>query len=104
MMRSMKDAFSTNVGELVPDDRYYDFRCTDASGNVWTAQALDPESAVWYYRAGFLAIELLEKSGQWEGAARMAERLAQAGGDRAIEAKDVATKIRLERFLWDDKP
>ena len=50
------------------------------------------------------AIELLEKSGQWEGAARMAERLAQAGGDRAIEAKDVATKIRLERFLWDDKP
>jgi hypothetical protein len=51
-----------------------------------------------------LAIELLEKSGQWEGAARMAERLAQAGGDRAIEAKDVATKIRLERFLWDDKP
>jgi hypothetical protein len=34
----------------------------------------------------------------------MAERLAQAGGDRAIEAKDVATKIRLERFLWDDKP
>lgn len=68
------------------------------------ALALDPESAVWYYRAGFLAVELLEKNGQWEGAARMAERLAQAGGDRATEAKDVATKIRLERFLWDERP
>jgi hypothetical protein len=78
--------------------------CQGVVDQVDLAQALDPESAVWYYRAGFLAIELLEKSGQWEGAARMAERLAQAGGDRAIEAKDVATKIRLERFLWDDKP
>lgn len=27
MMRNMKDSFSTKVGELVPDDRYYDFRC-----------------------------------------------------------------------------
>ena len=78
--------------------------CQGVVDQVDLAHALDPESAVWYYRAGFLAIELLEKSGQWEGAARMAERLAQAGGDRAIEAKDVATKIRLERFLWDDRP
>jgi TolA-binding protein len=68
------------------------------------AEAMDPEAAIWYYRAGFLAVELLEEGGQWEGAARMAERLAQAGGIRATEAKDVATKIRLERFLWDEKP
>lgn len=67
------------------------------------AQGLDPEAAAWYYRAGFLAVELLEEKGQWEGAARMAEKLAQAGGDRATEAQDIATKIRLQRFLWDEK-
>ena len=67
------------------------------------AQGLDPEAAAWYYRAGFLAVELLEERGQWEGAAQMAERLAEAGGDRATEAKDIATKIRLQRFLWDEK-
>ncbi len=64
---------------------------------------LDPEVSVWYYRAGFLAVELLQKQGQWEGAARMAERLAAAGGERATEAKNIATKIRLERFLWDER-
>jgi hypothetical protein len=67
------------------------------------AQGLDPDAAAWYYRAGFLAVELLEERGQWEGAARMAERLAQAGGERATEAQDIATKIRLQRFLWDEK-
>jgi hypothetical protein len=67
------------------------------------AQGLDPEAAAWYYRAGFLAVELLEERGQWEGAARMAERMADAGGARATEAKDIATKIRLQRFLWDEK-
>ena len=77
---------------------------TNSTSPADLAQTLDPEAAVWYYRAGFLAVELLEENEQWEGAARMAERLAQAGGDRATEAKDVATKIRLERFLWDDRP
>ena len=67
------------------------------------AQGLDPDAAAWYYRAGFLAVELLEERKQWEGAARMAERLAQAGGERATEAQDIATKIRLQRFLWDEK-
>jgi tetratricopeptide (TPR) repeat protein len=63
----------------------------------------DPEAMVWYFKAGFLAVELLEQQKNWEGAARIAERLAGSGGDRAIEAKDIATKIRLERFLWDEK-
>ncbi len=64
----------------------------------------DPELAAWYYRAGFLAVDLLQKQQQWEGAARLAERLAAAGGDRATEAKNIATKIRLERYLWDERP
>lgn len=69
-----------------------------------SGEDMDPEVSVWYYRAGFLAVDLLQKQSQWEGAARMAERLAAAGGERATEAKDIATKIRLERFLWDEKP
>lgn len=57
----------------------------------------------WFYKAGFVAVELLQELQQWEGAAKMAERLAAAGGDRAVEAKDIATKIRLEHFLWEEK-
>ncbi len=68
------------------------------------ADGMNPEIAAWHYRAGFLAVDLLQKKGHWEGAARMAERLAAAGGARATEAKNIATRIRLERFLWDEKP
>lgn len=78
--------------------------CQEVVDQPDLAQALDPESSVWFYRAGFLAVELLQEKAQWESAALMAERLAQAGGDRSIEARDIATKIRLDRFLWDDKP
>lgn len=56
----------------------------------------------WFYWAGFRAVTLLEAEQQWEGAAKMAERLAQAPGDRAAEAKERATRIRLEHFLWDN--
>lgn len=77
--------------------------CQNVTEQQDLAQGLDPDAAAWYYRAGFLAVELLEQKGHWEGAARMAERLAQAGGERATEAQDIATKIRLQRFLWDEK-
>ena len=79
--------------------------CHDAMTQVdQQTDSMDPEVAAWYYRAGFLAVDLLQKQNQWEGAARMAERLAAAGGERATEAKNIATRIRLERFLWDEKP
>ncbi len=55
----------------------------------------------WYYKAGFFGIELLEESRQWEAAAVLAEKLARSQGDRATEAKERATKIRLDHFLWD---
>jgi tetratricopeptide (TPR) repeat protein len=55
----------------------------------------------WYCRAGFLALDLLEKNQQWEAAAKLAARLAEVKGTRAKEATDRATRIRLEHFLWD---
>jgi len=63
----------------------------------------DPAEFRWYYRAGFFGIDLLEGTKQWEPAARLAEKLAVTSGDRAAEAKERATKIRLEHFLWDGK-
>jgi hypothetical protein len=72
----------------------------NVGSNIITAPQ-NPAEYLWYYRAGFLAIDLLEAKEQWEPAARMAERLAQSGGDRAKEAAERATKIRLEHFLWD---
>ena len=65
------------------------------------AQPLTPQEHIWLYRAGFMAIEILEGQKQWDSAARMADRLAQTSGERAKEAKDRATRIRLEHFLWD---
>lgn len=62
-----------------------------------------PAEYRWYYRAGFFGIELLEASKQWEPAARMAEKLANSSGERAAEARELATRIRLEHFLWDSK-
>ena len=63
----------------------------------------DPAEFRWYYRAGFFGIDLLESGKQWEAAARLAEKLAISSGDRAAEARERATKIRLEHFLWDGK-
>jgi Tfp pilus assembly protein PilF len=77
--------------------------CYDVTRAVDENNLADPDAMVWYFKTGFLAVELLEGMKNWEGAATMAERLAASGGERAIEAKDIATKIRLERFLWDER-
>ena len=60
-----------------------------------------PADYVWFSKAGFFGIDLLEASRQWEPAARLAEQIAQRPGDRAVEARERATKIRLEHFLWN---
>lgn len=70
--------------------------------NPVTAPA-SPSEYQWYYRAGFLAVDLLEQGQQWEAAARMAEKLSRSGGDRAQEAAERASKIRLKHYLWDDQ-
>ena len=72
-------------------------------GSNYATRPSNPTDFLWYYRAGFMAVELLEESKQWEAAARMAERLASAGGDRSEEARKRATDIRLEHFIWDAK-
>lgn len=77
--------------------------CYDVVQSASLTPAADPAEALWYYRAGFFGIELLEDMKQWEAAARLAERLATTAGDRAAEARQRATKIRLEHFLWDGK-
>ncbi len=63
----------------------------------------NPAEFRWYYRAGFLGIELLEAARQWESAARLAEKLGSSRGERAQEAAARATKIRLDHFIWDEK-
>jgi len=65
------------------------------------SQPLSPQDFLWLYRAGFAALDLLEAKQSWEAAARLADRLAASGGDRATEAKDRATRLRLEHFLWE---
>lgn len=61
----------------------------------------NPADYVWFSKAGFFGVDLLEASRQWEAAARLAEQIAQRSGDRAAEARERATKIRLEHFLWN---
>lgn len=60
-----------------------------------------PQENTWLYRAGFLALDLLEAKQEWAGAAKLADRLAQVSGERSNEAAQRATKLRLEHFLWD---
>lgn len=60
-----------------------------------------PPDYLWFSKAGFFGIELLEDAHQWEAAAKLAEQLAQVNGPRSNDARQIATKIRLEHFLWD---
>lgn len=69
-----------------------------------TSGPSNPAEFYWFYWAGFRAVTLLEASKQWEAAAKMAETLAKTAGDRAGEAKELATRIRMEHFLWDATP
>lgn len=58
----------------------------------------------WYYKAGFAAARLLESSKRWDQAIKVYEMIAAAGGPRSGEATARINKIRLENFLWDEKP
>ena len=73
------------------------------NGTNFLSQPSTPTEYQWFYRAGFLAVDLLKEGQKWEAAAKMAEKLAQTGGDRAKEAAEKATEIRLKHFLWDGK-
>jgi TolA-binding protein len=62
---------------------------------------LTPQEMTWFYRAGFMATDILEAQKEWEAAARLCERIAATNGPRSVEAKDRATRIREVHFLWD---
>ena len=68
-------------------------------------QAMQPEHGhefFWFYKAGFNAGRLLEADAKWESAAAIYEKLAAAGGARAVEARERLDRIRLEHFLRQD--
>jgi outer membrane protein assembly factor BamD (BamD/ComL family) len=72
------------------------------SGSSADEWPITPQGHTWFYRAGFMALDLLESKNEWTAAATLADRLAQAGGERAPEAAQRATRLRLEHFLWDE--
>lgn len=55
----------------------------------------------WLYRAGFSAMEILERKQDWKSAVQIAEILAERNGTRASEAARKAERIRLRHFVWD---
>ena len=71
------------------------------SGLAASAGAASPQELVWIYRAGFIALEILEARQQWDGAAKLADRLAKTTGERAAEFKERGTKIKTDHFIWD---
>lgn len=56
----------------------------------------------WYYRAGFAAISILRERQEWRSAVRLAERLGATSGPRAEEAAELANRLRLLHFIWDE--
>lgn len=86
-------------------DAGHDTEALDACYNVLRAAGITPPASpadyIWFAKTGFFGVDLLEASRQWEAAARLAEQIAQRPGERAAEARERATKIRLEHFLWD---
>ena len=58
---------------------------------------------VWFYRAGFEAVHLLQQQERWVPAVNVAEKLAAASGPRSQEARKLATEIRLKHFIWEEK-
>jgi outer membrane protein assembly factor BamD (BamD/ComL family) len=89
----------------VHHDAKHDTEALEACYNVLRAADISPPASpadyVWFAKAGFFGVDLLEASRQWEAAARLSEQIAQRPGTRSTEARERATKIRLEHFLWD---
>jgi hypothetical protein len=60
--------------------------------------------AEWEYfeRCGFSALALLEKASRWQAAVTVAEKIASFKGPRSQEAAARASKIKLERMIWEE--
>lgn len=70
----------------------------DSSPQIGSSPRLENN---WLFRAGFAAIEILERKKDWKGAVELAETLAERSGPRAIEAAGKAERLRLRYFVWD---
>ncbi|RFC47786.1 MAG: Tetratricopeptide (TPR) repeat/Tetratricopeptide (TPR) repeat [Verrucomicrobia bacterium] len=104
MWRNQAMVFKAKCLELLDDDDqaleiYYDVVARSPTENLRADQV--PEYA-WYYRAGFAGIALLQEQRNWRGAANLADRLGLTEGSRAVEAAELAKRIRLQHFLWGD--
>ena len=89
-------------------------KCHDQSGDPQTAltayyDVINNPSAqhgspeyLWYYRAGFEAMRLLESrpNPPWDSIIAVADKLAELPGPRAEEARKRADRLRLEHFRW----
>jgi tetratricopeptide (TPR) repeat protein len=57
---------------------------------------------IWYFRAGFDAAQIFESKKSWASAAAIYQKLAATPSNRAEEAKNRLTRLRLEHFLWPE--
>ena len=70
--------------------------------DVLDKTAPDGRDFFWYYKAGFDAADLFRTQEQWKSATGIYEKMAKVPGPRAVEAKERAAQLRLEKFLpWD---
>lgn len=65
------------------------------------APSLPPGETEWVFRAGFAAIEILNAEKNWSASIEVADALAEKSGPRAIEATQLAEKLRLQHWVWD---
>lgn len=91
------------VGKLEMALKVYQLVVNDSVDNPLGEVGSNPiEEDIWLYRAGFSAIEILERNKDWKGAVQLAELLAQKSGPRSNEAAQRAERLRLQYFVWDE--
>lgn len=61
----------------------------------------DGREYFWLYKAGFEAARIFETQEQWKSAIGIYEKMAKIDGPGSAEARQMAKKLRLERFIWD---
>ncbi len=69
--------------------------------DVINKTAPDGRDFFWYYKAGFDAADLVRSQQQWESAVGIYAKMAMVPGPRAVEAKQRAMQLKLEKFLMD---
>jgi tetratricopeptide (TPR) repeat protein len=66
-----------------------------------TPRDKEPEF-LWYYKAGFEAVELLESQRRFKEAISICQKMAAVEGPRAAEAAERAKRLRTENFIWEN--